>query len=138
MGSLEKTIKTILSLSLVFITLGFGETNYSTEVRVKATWYDALGKYNNPQTADLSYVEPEKVESGEHRWIAISRDLKEKFKFGDTVIVNSSDIPKLNGEWVVKDLMNKRWTMKIDFLMIAPGFDQPHFVTIKKKKRREI
>lgn len=114
------------------MVMGFGEINRSV-VKVKATWYDAESKLNNPQTADQSYVVPEKVESGEHRWIAISRDLKEKFKFGDTVIINSPTESKLNGEWVVKDLMNKRWTEKIDFLMISPGFDRPHFVTIRKK-----
>lgn len=43
-------------------------------------------------------------------YIAISRDLLEYFKPGDTLT--------LRGEkWIVADLMNKRWTRKIDFLV---------------------
>lgn len=50
-----------------------------------------------------------------HRVIAISRDLKELFSFGDKVILSNAG--KYNGIWFIHDLMNKRWKSKIDILI---------------------
>ncbi len=49
------------------------------------------------------------------RIIAISRDLKEKLDFGDTVILKG--IGKWDGEYVVHDVMNKRFKNRIDILI---------------------
>ncbi len=49
------------------------------------------------------------------RIIAISRDLKEKLDFGDTVILQG--IGKWDGEYVVHDVMNKRFKNRIDILI---------------------
>jgi 3D (Asp-Asp-Asp) domain-containing protein len=53
-----------------------------------------------------------------HKIIAISWDLKRKFKFGSKVKVENAG--RLNGVYVVRDLMNKRFKNKIDIL-INPG-----------------
>jgi 3D (Asp-Asp-Asp) domain-containing protein len=50
-----------------------------------------------------------------HRVIAISRDLKELFAFGDKVILTNAG--KFNGVWFVHDVMNKRYKNKIDILI---------------------
>jgi 3D (Asp-Asp-Asp) domain-containing protein len=50
-----------------------------------------------------------------HRVIAISRDLKELFAFGDKVILTNAG--KFNGVWFVHDIMNKRYKNKIDILI---------------------
>ena len=50
-----------------------------------------------------------------HRVIAISRDLKELFSFGDKVILSNAG--KYNGIWFIHDLMNKKWKNKIDILI---------------------
>ncbi len=50
-----------------------------------------------------------------HRVIAISRDLKELFSFGDKVILSNAG--KYNGIWFIHDLMNKKWKNKIDILV---------------------
>ena len=50
-----------------------------------------------------------------HRVIAISRDLKEMFSFGDKVILSNAG--KYNGVWFIHDLMNKKWKNKIDILI---------------------
>jgi 3D (Asp-Asp-Asp) domain-containing protein len=50
-----------------------------------------------------------------HRVIAISRDLKELFSFGDKVMLSNAG--KYNGIWFIHDLMNKRWRNKIDILI---------------------
>jgi 3D (Asp-Asp-Asp) domain-containing protein len=49
------------------------------------------------------------------RIIAISRDLKQKLDFGDTVILQG--IGKWDGEYVVHDVMNKRFKNRIDILI---------------------
>lgn len=50
-----------------------------------------------------------------HRVIAISRDLKELFSFGDKVMLSNAG--KYNGIWFIHDLMNKKWKNKIDILI---------------------
>ena len=44
-----------------------------------------------------------------HRIIAVSRDLEAKgFKMNTVVVVSNAG--KMNGLWVIRDRMNKRWT----------------------------
>jgi 3D (Asp-Asp-Asp) domain-containing protein len=50
-----------------------------------------------------------------HRVIAISRDLKELFSFGDKVKLTNAG--KFDGIWIIHDVMNKRYKNKIDILI---------------------
>jgi len=50
-----------------------------------------------------------------HRVIAISRDLRARFKFGSRVRITNAG--RFNGVYVVRDLMNKRFKRKIDILI---------------------
>ena len=50
-----------------------------------------------------------------HRIIAVSRDLKRKLKFGQRVRLKNAG--KYNGEYVVRDVMNKRYKKRIDILI---------------------
>ena len=50
-----------------------------------------------------------------NRIIAISRDLKKLFSFGDRVVLRNAG--KFNGIWFIHDLMNKRFKNKIDILI---------------------
>lgn len=51
-----------------------------------------------------------------HNIIAVSRDLEKKgFKMGTKVCVTNAG--SMNGVWIVRDRMNKRWTNRIDFLV---------------------
>jgi len=85
---------------------------------------------SNPyETADGTNLKGKNI--NKLRYVALSRDLiKDEFrdklhnvkgqwkgyvKFGDTIIV-VSDNKELCGEWVVKDVMNKRFSKKIDFM----------------------
>lgn len=54
------------------------------------------------------------------RYIALSRDVEAMLGLscGDVVTVKGNE--KVNGEWVFTDRMNKRWTLKVDFL-VKPG-----------------
>ena len=66
-------------------------------------------------TADNSKIDLKKLESGELRWIAVSRDLRQKFPYGSKVIIHSND-PEIKGVWEVHDTMNERWRNRIDLL----------------------
>lgn len=71
-----------------------------------------------------------KTNPKKHRVIAISRDLKDTFKFGDSVYIQAG---KYSGKYVVHDIMNKRFKKKID-LLINPEDkgDKIDSVVIKK------
>ena len=67
-----------------------------------------------------------------HRIIAVSWDLKRKYKFGSKVIITGAG--KHDGIYVVRDLMNKRWRNKIDIL-ISP---KQKAITIKNVKLYKV
>jgi 3D (Asp-Asp-Asp) domain-containing protein len=71
-----------------------------------------------------------KTNPKKHRIIAISRDLKDTFQFGDSVYIQAG---KYSGKYVVHDVMNKRFKKKID-LLINPKDkgDKIDSVVIKK------
>ena len=86
-------------------------------VLVTATVYNADPK----QTDDTPYITAsgaiiEQCCPGDHRWIAVSRDLEDEgFVFGAKVKITGTD--HYDGIWTVQDRMNKRWTRRIDFLV---------------------
>jgi len=86
-------------------------------------------------TADGSYIDTCLLNKGQLQWIALSQDLvddpykaklhkglfKGMFKFGDTVYVSSTKHAMMNGYYVVKDVMNRRYKQSMDFLMPVKG-----------------
>ena len=50
-----------------------------------------------------------------HRIIAVSRDLKRKYKFGQKIRITGAG--KYNGTYRVHDVMNKRYRNRIDILI---------------------
>ena len=66
-----------------------------------------------------------------HRIIAVSRDLKRKYKFGTRVKVTGAG--KYSGEYVVRDVMNKRYRKRIDIL-IGRKDKQTKFKNVKIRK----
>jgi 3D (Asp-Asp-Asp) domain-containing protein len=50
-----------------------------------------------------------------HRIIAVSRDLKKKYKFGQKIRITGAG--KYNGTYRVHDVMNKRYKKRIDILI---------------------
>ncbi len=71
-------------------------------------------------TADNSLINLDLLKSGALRWVALSRDLLScwggRFDYGDTINVVSVSKPQINGEWVVRDCMNARYSNSVDFL----------------------
>jgi len=97
-------------VGLIFILL-FGHQD-----TVTATTYRLTARENGPYGNVLasgykaSYKHP-----GKNRVIAVSRDLLKKYPFHTEVIIKGAG--KLNGKWIVEDVMNKRYTKRIDFLI---------------------
>ena len=50
-----------------------------------------------------------------HRIVAVSRDLKRKYKFGTKLRIKGAG--KYDGTYTVRDVMNKRFTKRIDILI---------------------
>ena len=50
-----------------------------------------------------------------HHIIAVSRDLKRKYKFGTKLRIKGAG--KYDGTYTVRDVMNKRYTKRIDILV---------------------
>lgn len=70
-------------------------------------------------TASNSKIDVCRLKNEQIRWMALSRDLLErwngKFQYGDTVLVSSGD-PSIDGFWIIKDTMNKRFKNYGDLL----------------------
>ena len=105
---------------------------------VLMTWYNPVESQCDSDpfiTADMSEIILDELENRDIRWIAVSRDLLDKYSMGDTVIIESSN-PRVNGEWVIHDKMNKRFTNRIDLLVAENdeyyNLRMPKNVTIRK------
>ena len=127
------------------VTNNFDENNYwyvdypDPDVdSVLITWYNPCESQCDSDplvTADMSRIDIKKLNNRDIRWIAVSRDLLKKYSMGDTIIIESPN-PRINGEWVIHDKMNKRFTKRID-LLVAKDDDyynlkMPKKATIKK------
>ena len=91
--------------------------NFCAKKDLTATIYHAVPEQTNPDTEHTaSMYKLDLNDPYKHRILAVSRDLQEAgYTFGTTVDV-SCDCP-YEGEWVVEDLMNKRYKRSIDFLI---------------------
>lgn len=125
---MKKTVLVIGCIMIAVVPMAVGNRIHKISIEkedesnvyhVKATMYTI-----NPAQTDST---PLVTASGyklhpsnpkKHRIIAVSRDLKKKFKFGEKVRVEG--IGKKSGIYTVRDVMNKRWKNKIDIL-INPG-----------------
>lgn len=99
------------------------------EIAVTLTTYKAIeGETDSTPliTASGFKIKPNKAR--EHRIIAVSRDLKKKWKWGTRVRVRGAG--KYNGEYRVHDLMNKRYKNRIDVL-IGGGDKQTKIRNVK-------
>lgn len=69
---------------------------------------------SNPLETASGYI-LDKKNPAKHKVIAISRDLKKKFKFSDSVYVTNAG--SYDGVYVVEDIMNRRFKDRIDILI---------------------
>jgi 3D (Asp-Asp-Asp) domain-containing protein len=119
-------MKILLSLLLMFPLLagiGSGVKIASTFSTVKSlaltvtltTYTVDPSQTDNTPLITASGFKLDNLNPRRHRVIAISRDLKARFKFGSRVRITNAG--RFNGVYVVRDLMNKRFRRKIDILI---------------------
>lgn len=68
-------------------------------------------------TADNSKIDLKKLERGQIRWVAVSRDLLDKYSYGNIIeltVVKGNK--RINGRYIVHDTMNPRFTNRVDIL----------------------
>lgn len=117
-------MKTII-LSMLFIPNALGEGYVINKVNVTnlyeyvtMTTYTASAKEtDSTPLITASGFKLDSLNPKKHRIIAVSRDLKSKWKFGTKVKILNAGI--YNGVYYVKDLMNKRFKSRIDILINA-------------------
>ena len=97
-------------VGLIFILL------FNIQDTVTATTYRLTARENGPYGNSMasgykvSYKHP-----GKDRVVAVSRDLLKKYPFHTVIVVRGAG--KLDGRWIVEDVMSKRWRKRIDFLI---------------------
>lgn len=99
-----------------------GSEEIPSSLPVKITVYHPVeGQCDSTplETADLSKIDLQKLQKGQLRWIAVSRDLLKEFSYGDSVYLESSN-PDISGYYEIHDTMNKRFTRYVD-LLVYPG-----------------
>jgi hypothetical protein len=125
----------MLLLVLAHYELALSHNSRPTKLRLKTTIVlDGLTVYNpvigqcdkDPLvTASMAKIDMEKLRQGKLRWMALSRDLLKKhggvISYGDTVTVFAND-PDIDGQWVVVDTMNKRYSKRGDLLFANRKF----------------
>lgn len=75
-------------------------------------------------TANMTKIDLDKLKSGEQRIVAISRDLLYMIPLGSKVHIEG------HGEYIVADVMNKRFTHRMDILQ---SVGEPNFKKDKVK-----
>lgn len=131
-------MKRILLTILLLIVIT--EMNSKSSFEVTASYYNPTKSQcgSTPLiTADGSKINMAKLKRGELRWVAVSRDLRSRFKYGDTIWIDSDDM-RLRGKWVVRDTMNPKHRNRIDILTANKKYmTKPIRVKITNLKRKK-
>lgn len=87
----------------------------NTEVVTLTTYTPMLGETDSSPNITASGFKIDVKNPKKHKIIAISRDLKRKWKFNQKVRIRKAG--KYNGVYTIKDVMNKRHKKRIDILV---------------------
>lgn len=102
-----------------------------SEVVTLTTYHAKIGQTDSTPFVTASGYKINKRNPENDKIIAISRDLKDRFKFGDSVLISNTG--KYDGVYYIHDVMNKRFTKKIDILINSKDSgDKLHNVVMKK------
>ena len=120
---MNTTILTII-LSMFPLTTKTGGGSITSVNLDKSTSYETVTLTTYAPTEGETDSTPHITASGykidlknpkKHRIIAVSRDLKRKWRYGTKVRIRNAG--KYNGVYTVKDVMNKRYKKRIDILI---------------------
>ena len=125
-------IMLLLPLKVTTTNVEIEESNLEELGIVTVTTYRATAEEtDSTPNITASGFKISKKNPKKHRIIAVSRDLKRKLKFGQRVQLRNAG--KYNGEYVVRDVMNKRYKKRIDIL-INPKDKQTKLSKVKVYK----
>lgn len=129
------TVRILLLLFLTSFTVKSEQQNGSFEEveRVfsfeRTTYYNPIEEQTDSyplETADGSIIDLERLQKGELKWCAVSRELLKKWggslSFGDSIDVEFMKNPELNGKWIIHDITAQKYRNTIDLLVHQ---DQP-------------
>jgi 3D (Asp-Asp-Asp) domain-containing protein len=127
--------KIIIAILFMIIIVSIPNSSTNIDVKIKKIDLEIIEEFRKIVTLTTYTIDPLQTDSTplitasgfkldsinprRHRVIAVSRDLKRKLKFGDKVRLSNAG--RFNGVWYVRDLMNKRFTNKIDILINPDG-----------------
>ena len=89
-------------------------------------------------TADNSKIDLEKLRRGQIRWVAVSRDLLDRYSYGNIIeltVVKGNK--RINGRYIVHDTMNPRFTNRVDILTPV-GAPMDIWSDVKIRKIEEV
>ena len=117
-------INAILSFVLFILPMEINMMEKKIEMEIKDIVPDIVDVTTYSPTVEQTDSTPLITASGfeinpanpkRQRIIAVSRDLKKKYKFGKKVRITG--IGKLSGTYTVRDVMNKRYKKRVDILI---------------------
>ena len=117
-------INAILSFVLFIIPIEINMMEKKIEMEIKDVIPDIVAVTTYSPSIEQTDSTPLITASGfkinpanpkRQRIIAVSRDLKKKYKFGKKVRITG--IGKLSGIYTVRDVMNKRYKKRVDILI---------------------
>lgn len=90
-------------------------TSEDSEIVTLTIYSPFKGETDNSPNITASGFKIDVNDPGKHNIIAVSRDLKRKWKFNQKVKIERAG--KYNGVYIIKDVMNKRHKKRIDILV---------------------
>ena len=127
----------VLILFILFIPSTLKGTYIKNKFNIKENFIDLVTLTTYTASAKETDLTPNITASGfildslnpaKHRIIAVSRDIKKKYKFGTKVKILNAGI--YNGIYYIQDVMNKRYKSRIDIL-INPNDKQTKLTNIQ-------
>ena len=117
-------INAILSFVLFILPMEINMMEKKIEIEIKdivpdivavTTYTPSVEETDSTPLITASGFKINPVNPKRQRIIAVSRDLKKKYKFGKKVRITG--IGKLSGTYTVRDVMNKRYKKRVDILI---------------------
>ena len=120
---ISKIIRILLLLILVLLVIPIGYHKVYRTIHLKDFKENIIVTCYNPVIGQCDYTPDITASAAKinlddplgHRWVAVSRDLKKKLKYGDRIYIQGTGI--YDGIWTVQDIMNKRFSNSVDLLV---------------------
>lgn len=133
-----------ISQEVIVKQISVSEIEFNDEIFVTSTIYHAVeAQCDSTPTITASGAIIDTARATELQWCAISWDLHQRYggplKFGDVIEVKGTyGKNKINGKYIVQDLMSPKWTQRVDILRHPKdGGQRFDSVKIKHKKFKE-